>query len=76
MSSNGHVEITIMVNGRCVRYPLCRVIWINFNGPIPAGSVVTHCDSDKLNNSLHNLQVEVYKRKENYIWTGRIRYGN
>lgn len=64
IASSGIMEMSLLISGKSIRYPVCRVIWINTNKEIPEGYIITHCDKNQLNNQLDNLQMEVYKDRK------------
>lgn len=37
-------------------------VWEFFNGPVPEGMVIDHINGNRLNNSIHNLQVITLKQ--------------
>lgn len=54
-------------------FKLTRLVWLTFNGPIPAGYQVDHIDGNRFNNSLDNLQLltksdNIAKRKKDPKW--------
>jgi len=38
------------------------VVWITYNGPIPAGQEIDHIDMDKGNNQLSNLRIVTHRQ--------------
>jgi hypothetical protein len=61
VSRDGDVEISLLINGKTIRYPLCRVVWMSVNGKIPEGKIVSHIDNNKLYNKIDNLCLSDYK---------------
>lgn len=53
------VKITIIDERRAVskKWKIFKLVWIAFNGPIPAGHCIHHIDFNKLNDCLDNLQL-------------------
>ena len=47
----------ICENNKKLRYYIHRFVFETFNGEIPKGKVIDHCDNDSKNNSISNLQL-------------------
>lgn len=47
----------VMDDGRSVCKTVHRLVWQAWNGDIPKGMEIDHCDDDKKNNALGNLQL-------------------
>lgn len=54
---NGYVQIRCMVDGKVYHCYVHRVIWVFYNGEIPHGMQVNHCDGVRSNNKLGNLEL-------------------
>ena len=52
-----YLQITCCVAGRKVFAQASRVVWRNFNGPIPANLTINHKNGDKKDNRLSNLEL-------------------
>jgi hypothetical protein len=52
----GYLTVALYKGGARKIRPIHQLIWETFNGEIPRPLVIDHIDSDKLNNSLTNLQ--------------------
>ena len=61
-SSNGYLKISLTkekVNGKWIiaHMQVHRLVWLVYNGLIPQGIEVNHCDANKLNPALDNLEL-------------------
>lgn len=58
----------MVVNIGGIPFPVHRLVWLSFNGPIDKGLEVNHKNGDSIDNRLNNL--ELLTHTEN-IWHGR-----
>lgn len=58
LSSRAYYEVFIThTSGQRVYPRVHQLVWESFNGPVPQGFVIDHCDGNKYNNHLSNLQL-------------------
>lgn len=57
VDTDGYAQTTIVVTGRKLSLKQHRLVWLYWNGEIPAGMTIDHIDGNKLNNDPSNLQL-------------------
>ena len=62
----GYKQIVLFKNGKGTNYKIYRLVWMAFNGEIPAGLQVNHIDEDKSNNRLNNLNLMTQTQNINW----------
>ena len=62
----GYQVVALYKNSKRKWFLIHRIVWIAFNGPIPKEYEINHKDENKLNNSLHNLELITPSENVNY----------
>lgn len=62
---DGYLRVAIYKDGKHRNYFVHRIVWEVFNGKIPEGLVLDHCDGCKTNNCLNNLRCVTQKENCN-----------
>lgn len=63
---NGYYMTAAQYDGKTYYFMEHRVIWVWYNGPIPAGLVINHKDYNRANNSIDNLELMTQKENTAY----------
>lgn len=53
----GYLQVRATLDGRRYHVGAHRMVWVHFNGPIPAGRVINHRNGSKGDNRPRNLEV-------------------
>lgn len=57
INSTGYHHVSLCKEGKVYNFLVHRLVYETFKGIIPKGLVVDHIDSNRLNNTLDNLQL-------------------
>lgn len=55
-TAKGYLRACVTLAGKQMHFMVHRIVWVSVNGPLPPNHQIDHCDADKSNNRIGNLE--------------------